>query len=76
MNELIIFSITIRIWKSLIIKKKEDSLENYFINFRNNIIGIDHHSRTPYGLLKIVYMDYSASGMFLFINIINITLIF
>jgi selenocysteine lyase/cysteine desulfurase len=38
------------------------SLEKYFAEFRENIIGIDQEFETPYGLRKIVYADWIASG--------------
>jgi len=37
-------------------------LENYFKNFRKNIIGIDQTFQTPFGLKKILYADWTASG--------------
>ena len=37
-------------------------LENHFQSFRNNIIGIDQEFETPYGLKKIIYADWIASG--------------
>lgn len=39
-----------------------ESLENYFNDFRRNIIGIDATYCTPYGEMGIVYMDWVASG--------------
>jgi len=38
------------------------SLEKYFEQFRNNIIGIDKEFDSPYGKKKIVYHDWIASG--------------
>lgn len=38
------------------------SLEDYFKSFRDNIIGIDQHVNTPYGIKKIIYADWTASG--------------
>lgn len=38
------------------------SLEKYFACFRKNIIGIEHTYESPYGLKKIVYADWIASG--------------
>jgi len=38
------------------------SLENYFLRFRNNIIGIDQTFESPYGNKKIIYADWIASG--------------
>lgn len=40
----------------------ETKLEQYFHQFRNNIIGIDQEFETPYGNKKIVYTDWTASG--------------
>jgi selenocysteine lyase/cysteine desulfurase len=37
-------------------------LEKYFDKFRRNIIGIDAETETPYGLKKIIYADWIASG--------------
>jgi len=37
-------------------------LENYFNSFRNNIIGIDQTFDSPWGIKKIVYADWTASG--------------
>ncbi|MBK9254562.1 MAG: aminotransferase class V-fold PLP-dependent enzyme [Saprospiraceae bacterium] len=38
------------------------SLEKYFDPFRQNIIGIRQEFESPYGLKKIVYADWTASG--------------
>jgi selenocysteine lyase/cysteine desulfurase len=38
------------------------SLETYFEQFRKNIIGIDSTVRTPFGIRKIIYADWIASG--------------
>ncbi len=38
------------------------SLEKYFEPFRSEIIGIDDHYETPYGIKKILYFDWIASG--------------
>ncbi len=38
------------------------SLEDYFRSFRNNIVGIDQEYESPYGLQKIIYCDWIASG--------------
>lgn len=38
------------------------NLENYFGDFRRNIVGVDRFIKTPYGSKKIVYADWIASG--------------
>ncbi len=38
------------------------SLEKHFHSFRKNIIGIDHEFQSPFGIKKIVYADWIASG--------------
>jgi len=38
------------------------SLEDYFQNFRQHIIGIDQEFESPFGTQKIVYTDWTASG--------------
>lgn len=37
-------------------------LEQYFLKFRNNIVGIDQDFESPFGTQKIVYTDWTASG--------------
>ena len=37
-------------------------LEQYFQQFRKNIIGIDQEFMSPYGKQKIIYTDWTASG--------------
>jgi hypothetical protein len=37
-------------------------LEQYFERYRKNIIGIDTVIETPFGLKKLVYADWIASG--------------
>lgn len=37
-------------------------LEQYFQQFRKNIIGIDQEFVSPYGKKKIIYTDWTASG--------------
>ncbi len=41
---------------------KKTHTEDYFSAFRKNIIGIDQEYSTPYGLKKIIYCDWIASG--------------
>ena len=43
-------------------KEMPTQLENYFQEFRNNIIGIDQEFLSPYGTQKIIYTDWTASG--------------
>ena len=38
------------------------SLEKYFDKFRKEIIGIDQTFETPYGVQKMIYADWTASG--------------
>lgn len=38
------------------------NLEKHFEPFRKNIIGIDGEYRSPYGIQKIIYADWIASG--------------
>jgi len=37
-------------------------LENYFRKYRENIVGIDAEIETPYGIKKLIYADWIASG--------------
>ncbi|RYG50733.1 MAG: selenocysteine lyase, partial [Chitinophagaceae bacterium] len=37
-------------------------LEQYFSEFRKNIIGIDQYFDSPFGRKKIIYTDWTASG--------------
>lgn len=37
-------------------------LENYFKEFRNQIIGIDQEFESAFGIQKIIYTDWTASG--------------
>ncbi len=41
---------------------QETQLEQYFQQFRKNIIGIDQTFESPFGLQKIIYTDWTASG--------------
>ena len=43
-------------------KQNSNSLEQYFAPFRNNIIGINQEFESPYGIKKIIYADWTASG--------------
>ena len=40
----------------------KSELEEYFLKFRQNIIGIGQEFVSPYGKQKIVYTDWTASG--------------
>src|SRR6478752_2186609 len=42
--------------------KVTTQLEQYFQQFRDNIIGIDQEFDSPYGRQKIIYTDWTASG--------------
>jgi len=44
------------------IKDMSTQLEQYFNQFRKNIIGIDQEFVSPYGKQKIIYTDWTASG--------------
>ena len=48
----------------MVLDKKQIStdLENYFEEFRNNIIGINQTFDSPYGIKNIIYTDWTASG--------------
>ena len=37
-------------------------LEKYFEPFRNHIVGINQTFKTPFGIKKIIYSDWIASG--------------
>ena len=37
-------------------------LEIHFEKYRKNIIGIDAEIETPYGVKKLIYADWIASG--------------
>ena len=41
---------------------KETALEQYFQQFRKNIIGIEQEFESPFGRKKIIYTDWTASG--------------
>ena len=40
----------------------KSQLEEYFKQFRKNIVGIDQEFTSPYGNKKIIYTDWTASG--------------
>ncbi len=42
--------------------KQTPNLAQYFESFRQNIIGIDEVIDTPYGVMPLVYTDWTASG--------------
>ena len=49
----------------MLIQKKVSkalNLEEYFQEFRKNIVGIDKQFESPYGRQKIIYADWIASG--------------
>lgn len=46
----------------MIAKEIPTHLEQYFKQFRQNIIGIDQEFVSPYGKQKIIYTDWTASG--------------
>jgi selenocysteine lyase/cysteine desulfurase len=43
-------------------QRKLTQLEQYFQQFRKNIIGINQDFNSPYGQKQIVYTDWTASG--------------
>ena len=42
--------------------KKKADLEQYFNQFRKNIVGIHQTFQSPYGEQKLIYTDWTASG--------------
>ena len=46
----------------MIITESKKTLEQYFSQFRQNIIGIDQEFESPFGKKKIIYTDWTASG--------------
>lgn len=44
------------------IQAVKSDLETYFLQFRKHIVGIDQEFKSPYGMQKIVYTDWTASG--------------
>ncbi|MBS7230574.1 aminotransferase class V-fold PLP-dependent enzyme [Flavobacterium psychroterrae] len=43
-------------------KNSTTTLETYFQEFRQHIVGIDQEFSSPYGKKKIIYTDWTASG--------------
>ena len=37
-------------------------MESYFNKFRNNIVGINKEFKSPFGIKRIIYSDWIASG--------------
>lgn len=48
--------------ESFDLSKKSSKLEDYFSPFRENIIGKNQEFESPYGIKKIIYADWTASG--------------
>jgi selenocysteine lyase/cysteine desulfurase len=46
----------------MIATQASTQLEQYFQQFRNNIIGINQEFESPFGTQKIIYTDWTASG--------------
>jgi selenocysteine lyase/cysteine desulfurase len=42
--------------------EKPSNLEQYFAPFRENIVGLNQTFESPYGIKKIIYADWTASG--------------
>src|ERR1700754_1512205 len=38
------------------------TLEEYFVPFRHNVVGSGHEFQTPYGMQRLLYADWTASG--------------
>ncbi len=47
---------------SIVDTKHKSKLEHYFKQFRDKIVGIDLEFESPYGIQKMVYTDWTASG--------------
>lgn len=47
---------------SLNITKPSKRLENYFLRFRESVIGHDQEFTSPYGIKPLIYTDWTASG--------------
>ena len=43
-------------------ESQSSELEQYFQQFRKNIVGVDQTFQSPYGEKEIVYTDWTASG--------------
>ncbi|RAJ11845.1 aminotransferase class V-fold PLP-dependent enzyme [Olleya aquimaris] len=43
-------------------RTNKSELETYFSKFRQHIVGIDQAFESPYGIQKMVYTDWTASG--------------
>jgi len=41
---------------------RESGLEDYFSSYRTNIIGNQQHFESPFGIRRIIYADWTASG--------------
>ncbi|OWP84803.1 selenocysteine lyase [Flavobacterium davisii] len=46
----------------MITTEKSTTLEQYFLKFRENIVGINQEFDSPFGRKKIIYTDWTASG--------------
>ncbi len=46
----------------MVTTETQTALEQYFQQFRRNIIGIDQEFESPFGKKKIIYTDWTASG--------------
>ncbi len=47
---------------SIVDTKHKSKLEQYFKQFRDEIVGIDLEFESPYGVQRMVYTDWTASG--------------
>ncbi len=46
----------------IMLSPPKSALENYFSKFRRNVIGKEQTFESPFGLKKIIYADWTASG--------------
>ena len=46
----------------MIVTEKSTQLEQYFQQFRQNIVGVNQEFESPFGVQKIIYTDWTASG--------------